>query len=123
MSSDKAFIKQYLETALWSSVDGDGNELDRNFSINDVDLDSLKRTIKICLEFICEAEDQSLLVGVDYDTAGHDFWLTRNGHGAGFWDRGLGEQGERLTELSEEFGRVDAVDYKRKDGVNKIEIR
>lgn len=21
--------------------------------------------------------------------AGHDFWLTRNGHGAGFWDRGL----------------------------------
>lgn len=29
--------------------------------------------------------------------AGHDFWLTRNGHGTGFWDRGLGELGQRLA--------------------------
>lgn len=29
--------------------------------------------------------------------AGHDFWLTRNGHGAGFWDRGLGSPGEFLS--------------------------
>lgn len=29
--------------------------------------------------------------------AGHDFWLTRNGHGTGFWDRGLGKLGERLA--------------------------
>ena len=26
----------------------------------------------------------------DEAQAGHDFWLTRNGHGVGFWDRGLG---------------------------------
>jgi hypothetical protein len=36
--------------------------------------------------------------------AGHDFWLTRNGHGAGFWDRDLGEIGERLTKASEAYG-------------------
>ncbi len=24
--------------------------------------------------------------GQDDEQAGHDFWLTRNGHGAGFWD-------------------------------------
>ena len=31
--------------------------------------------------------------------AGHDFWLTRNGHGTGFWDRGLpGDLGGRLTD-------------------------
>jgi hypothetical protein len=36
--------------------------------------------------------------------AGHDFWLTRNGHGAGFWDRGLGALGERLTEMAKPYG-------------------
>jgi hypothetical protein len=35
---------------------------------------------------------------------GHDFFLTRNGHGAGFWDRGLGELGDRLTALSKPYG-------------------
>lgn len=28
---------------------------------------------------------------------GHDLILTANGHGVGFWDRGLGELGNRLT--------------------------
>lgn len=42
-----------------------------------------------------------------WELAGHDFWLTRNGHGAGFWDRGLGELGERLTVASKTFGSVD----------------
>ena len=41
------------------------------------------------------------------DCAGHDFWLTRCGHGAGFWDRGVGETGERLTKAAEKFGNVD----------------
>ncbi len=50
-----------------------------------------------------------------YEQAGHDFWLTRNGHGAGFWDRGLDSQvedeqggiwilGEALTSASKSFG-------------------
>ena len=34
---------------------------------------------------------------------GHDFWLTRNGHGTGFWDRGFPE-GNLLTELCEPYG-------------------
>ena len=35
---------------------------------------------------------------------GHDFMLTRNGHGAGFWDRGLGELGDRLSKASGPYG-------------------
>jgi len=31
---------------------------------------------------------------------GHDIWYTSNGHGVGFWDRGLGDLGERLTTAS-----------------------
>jgi hypothetical protein len=29
---------------------------------------------------------------------GHDLWLTSCGHGTGFWDRGLGDLGDRLTD-------------------------
>ena len=43
------------------------------------------------------------------EQAGHDFWLTRNGHGSGFWDRFdnlyLG-WGDVLTRVSEEYGEV-----------------
>lgn len=36
--------------------------------------------------------------------AGHDYWLTRHGHGTGYWDRGLGELGERLTDAAKALG-------------------
>ena len=32
--------------------------------------------------------------------AGHDLWLTRNGHGTGFWDRSMGEVGEKLAKAA-----------------------
>ena len=42
------------------------------------------------------------------DQAGHDLWLTRNGHGAGFWDRTADvyppENAQALTEAAEHFG-------------------
>ncbi len=34
-----------------------------------------------------------------YQELGHDLWLTVQGQGAGFWDRGLGALGERLTDV------------------------
>lgn len=37
---------------------------------------------------------------------GHDFALTRNGHGAGFWDRGLAELGDRLSAASKPYGKA-----------------
>ena len=39
---------------------------------------------------------------------GHDLWLTRNHHGAGFWDRGYGPDGQRLTQLCKPMGTDDA---------------
>ncbi|MBS3648823.1 hypothetical protein KEU06_09415 [Pseudaminobacter sp. 19-2017] len=63
----------------------------------DLDADSLARIIKACQEFqaIYEADLDTVdgyahgRRGETYcrEHAGHDFWLTRNGHGAGFWDR------------------------------------
>lgn len=43
--------------------------------------------------------------GDTYAMAGHDFWLTRNGHGAGFWDGDWPEScADALTEASKAFG-------------------
>jgi len=44
------------------------------------------------------------LASLDPEQCGHDFALTRNGHGAGFWDRGLGERGERLSKAAKVYG-------------------
>lgn len=101
------FTRQYIETALWSENDNadpsGGSPLDSNFSIEDITIDTLKRMAKECMEF--QKTNAALLAEHgDYSQAGHDFWLTRNGHGAGFWDRGLGELGEKLTAASKNYG-------------------
>lgn len=47
---------------------------------------------------------------------GHDLWLTANGHGTGFWDRGLDELGTRLAKAAHESG-CNADSYIGDDGV------
>ena len=49
--------------------------------------------------------------------AGHDFWLTRNGHGAGFWDRGdlWGPYEEMLVNGSKSYGEFQL--YRGDDGL------
>ena len=37
---------------------------------------------------------------------GHDLALTRNGHGAGFWDRGLGDAGDVLSDWADSLGTL-----------------
>ena len=49
----------------------------------------------------------------DPGQAGHDFALTRNGHGAGFWDHGAVEAGNVLTDSALGFGEhhLEITDY------------
>ena len=58
-----------------------------------------------CLAF-CKAQWDDLKA-LDPEQSGHDFYLTRNGHGTGFWDRGYGGVGDRLTEASKLCGESD----------------
>lgn len=43
------------------------------------------------------------------DMFGHDFILSANHHGTGFWDRGLGDIGDKLHELAGHSYGVDAT--------------
>jgi hypothetical protein len=52
--------------------------------------------------------------GLDASGIGVDLWLTQAGHGAGFWDRGLGELGERLTRAAK---TISAECYTGDDGL------
>ena len=117
----KEFIRGYVQAALWSStcIDTDDCEyLDEKYDESDLAKETLEQMEKDCIQFIKEndddlfeyAEQRSIPFDAEYtasDCAGHDFWLTRNGHGAGFWDRGLKRLGDRLTSATEKFAHVD----------------
>lgn len=44
--------------------------------------------------------------GYTPEQAGHDFWLTRNGHGLSYLDRELGSVGEKLDKVAKVYGCV-----------------
>jgi len=89
--------KHYIIAALWSSTDDEGNPVDDNYSIDDLAPETLLEMKEECFEFV--QYNLALIIESKQGEAqtGHDFWLTRNHHGVGFWDRGLGEVGHNLT--------------------------
>ena len=55
------------------------------------------------------------------DDFAYDFYLTRNGHGTGFWDRGLSEEASTiLTDASKNWGESDDPSPEDFDGVASI---
>ena len=77
------FTQQYIETALWSSMTTADVPLDENYSADDLSPEALESITKDCETFQQRAGE---MIDDNVSGAGHDFWLTRNGHGAGFWD-------------------------------------
>jgi hypothetical protein len=100
-------LKHYVIAALWSSVDEDDTPLDTNYSVEDIDSDALAKMREDVRDFVNVAHKDLVASGQSEEQIGHDFWLTRNGHGAGFWDRGLGEVGDRLTAVCKIYSGVD----------------
>lgn len=100
-------VDQYLVTALWSSTDENQEPLDSSYALADIAEESIDKAEQDCAAFISQAG--SILDSLDLEDVGHDFWLTRNGHGAGFWDGDYEESvSKKLTELSHKFGEIDA---------------
>lgn len=107
-----SFTTGYIDCALWSSHDGDRESLEE-FSIHDINENTLNEMIQDCKKF--QKENKELLEQAykikperneSYSGSGHDFWLTRNFHGTGFWDRNLGDIGDKLTEKCKEYGEA-----------------
>lgn len=109
------FTAAYLEVVLWLHTDENGDESNGSETFDDFAPAALAEAVEECADF------QKAYAGTWREghllsdaQAGHDFWLTRNGHGAGFWDRGIGAAGEALTRAAESAG--SRVSYTGDDG-------
>lgn len=96
---DLEILKHYLEAAVWA--DGD-EEWSNEMGADDVDKASVVKSLEDIKAFMAKAGN---LVGDMPDSQiGHDLWLSRQGHGTGFWDRGLGDRGDVLGDMAREMG-------------------
>lgn len=107
------FIAAYIEAALWSTTDESredgGDYLDMRYGRDDIDPASRARIWYECRNFL---EAMRPYINGHITQAGHDLWLTRCGHGAGFWDRPelYGKSNsEILTNCSKAMGSRDLV--------------
>lgn len=113
----KTFIRHYIVAALWSSCAEDGTPLDSDYNPDDMSSDAMDRMTNDCISFMSKigyiSGDGAVkpLAKIDQiEQVAHDFWLTRNGHGAGFWDRPEvygQEQSDQLTAIAKTFGECD----------------
>lgn len=89
-TSDNAFVYQYLKTALWSSIGDDERPLDERYGVMCFDSHAFEEAKNDCQRFLATmvmGRRIRDIVCTCLDDAAHDFWLNRNGHGTGFWDK------------------------------------
>jgi hypothetical protein len=106
-----AFVRAYIEAALWSTTDNTteqgGEPLDKNYDMSCLSDECMEKCITDCWKFETENLIALSKAGTD-EQNGHDFWLTRNYHGCGFWDRDYDKEiGKALTDSAHEYGEVD----------------
>ncbi len=107
---------------LWCSTDGDGEPLDKHYGVGDIDAAGLAQ-LGADFDAFCEAAEAALWeaigagtlpdwfdperncladLGPSHEAAlEHDYILTRNHHGAGFWDGDWQTLGNTLTTLAQ----------------------
>ena len=122
------FTRGYIEAAFFTET-GDGDDAERDLehaSVAELAPDALARAVRDCAAFQAEAAKPLWsaynLRNYEPEQAGRDFWLTRNGHGAGFWDRPelesfgaeIGSIGETLSAHARRAGSCDL--YRGDDG-------
>lgn len=105
------FLRGYVTAALWSSLDNTDD-----YGPQDIAPESLECMKRDCRRFqeenVADLNEYYRLIKVCHgyspeECAGHDFWLSRNRHGTGFWDRDAGEIGDKLHEAAVRFGETD----------------
>ena len=111
-------LHHYLVCALWSTPgymekeEDDLEALDEKYDVEDV-AESFRSKSASDIEALLGLLNSAGIELNDESQFGHDFWLTRNGHGAGFWDGDWDteedpELGEKITAIVKaNFGTVD----------------
>jgi hypothetical protein len=110
------FTRAYIEAMLWAETDNTteqgGEPLDANYGLGDIAPETLRAIIDDCQQF--QEANRADLERYNHprytwqELGGHDYWLTRNHHGAGYWDRDClpDDCGERLTQAAHNAGEL-----------------
>ena len=96
----------FVEAMCWAESGDDDAPLGEYCEPGDLADVTLKACRSLCADFHSYCKDVGIElqnVALFPERIGHDFWLTQRHHGAGFWDRGLGELGQRLTDAAQTF--------------------
>ena len=122
-------LEHLVTTLLWSETDNadenGGKPLDWNYRIDDVDAASLLELDKRFQAFVGKAEEMlTAKLGDDWSSIDdfytgssnseyqteHDYIMTVNGHGCGFWEKYDWQEtaGEILTELATKQSEIHA---------------
>jgi len=87
--------------------------LDDHFDIEDFSVESLIKARADVDQFFKRLQTAGLLDQAreyrDDSHIAYHFWLTRQGHGAGFWDGDYGNIGDQLTDIADLSGTVTYV--------------
>jgi hypothetical protein len=110
------FFQGYLEALVWSTIDLTTGEHFDDLNADCITSEARETLAYEALDFAIGSAADLLLIqeiepgGPDWTAAaraGHDFALTRAHHGAGYWDRGYGAPGDRLTTAAHVYGEVN----------------
>jgi hypothetical protein len=96
------FTQGYIEAMFFTETGYPENEELEHASFGEMAPETVARCVADCAAF-CTANQADLNEAYDQNKisygamqAGRDYWFTRNGHGVGYWDRGLGAIGDKI---------------------------
>ena len=111
------FTQGYVEAAFFADIDHPDVET-YGATVSDLAPSAWFAMVRDCARFMRRHGGliAQATAGPHYSNkqAGRDFWFSRNGHGAGYFDRGLGDVGDALQTAARGAGSVDI--YRGDDG-------
>ena len=117
-SSLDSFLQGYIEAAFFTETGYSENEDLEHASFCELAESAIVEAQEDCFEFQASAAqwlEKAREYDYDMEQAGRDFWFSRNGHGAGYFDRKIGAAAEALQELAHKQGSRDM--YRGDDGM------
>jgi len=121
----ETIFRAYASCAIWADLrDEDGDSLDHAYDLTDIAPEAATEMREELRSFLAdESIADALQFWADHlgeEQIGYDFYLTRNRHGAGFWDRFGGDTegarfGRVLTDAAHPYG--EACPYVGDDGL------
>ena len=105
-----AMVTGYIEAMQFSTVHNENGEYLEDYELSE---QAYQAAVIACSRFLAvHGEDMETVQkhhnpDYTYSHAGHDLFLTREGHGTGFWDRDIGHYDDIFTKYCEEINVCD----------------